>query len=93
MSYDEVVTHAEVLRWLPAHVRRDLEMAMPPEQRGWFTQAETERYDGRFIGVQDMSEREPRFMAAGPVSSRFLPSIDNFIAPTTAEIDVTPRLQ
>jgi len=83
---DGLVTHAEVLRWLPEGIRRDLQMAMPPEQRGWYTEAEIERYDGRFIAAQTMSEREPRYYAAGAVRQVFLPSIDSTFTPTTAEI-------
>lgn len=46
---DEVVTHADVLRWLPTDVQRELTMAMPPEQRGWYTREEADRDGGRFV--------------------------------------------
>lgn len=89
---DEVVTHAEVLRWLPSHIRRDLEMAMPPEQRGWFTETEVQEYDGRFVEVRKLSEAEPRFWATGRVTRRcFLPTITNLAAPTGAEIGQQER--
>lgn len=86
---DEVVTHAEVLRWLPARVRHDLEMAMPPEQRGWFTEAEVQQYDGDFVEIADLRHRERRYLAGRttPVLRvPFLPTIGDAIAPTRAEI-------
>lgn len=86
---DEVVTHAEVLRWLPEGIRHDLEMAMPPEQRGWFTEAEVEQYDGRFVEVTRMDQREPRYLATSPVT--FLPSISDRMVPTRAEISAGVR--
>jgi hypothetical protein len=63
---DEVVTHAEVLRWLPRDVQRALTMALPPEQRGWWTEAEMERDGGRFMEVTRMEDAEPRYLRTGP---------------------------
>lgn len=84
---DGIVTHAEVLRWLPDHIRHGLEMSMPPEQRGWFTDAEMRRYDGRFVEVTRMDEAEPRYYATGGiVRLPYLPSIAGCAAPTSAEI-------
>jgi hypothetical protein len=91
---DEVVTHAEVLRWLPLDIRRGLEMAMPPEQRGWFTEAEIERYEGPFVEVRSMSDRERRYFATGgTIVPLPMPTITNISPPTRAEIHagVTPR--
>lgn len=89
---DEVVTHAEVLRWLPRDVVEALTLAMPPEQRGWFTAAEVEQYDGRFIGVQSLGEREPRYYATGGiVRATFLPTITSIATPTTAELQAGVR--
>lgn len=84
---DGVVTHAEVLRWLPEHVRRGLEMSMPPEQRGWFSEAEMQQYDGRFVEVQSMSEPEPRYYATGGiVRLAYRPSLAGCVSPTSAEL-------
>jgi len=62
---DEVVTHAEVMHWLPRRIAHELTMAMPPEQRGWYTREEAERDGGRFVEVQTMSEAEPRLLRTG----------------------------
>ena len=66
---DEVVTHDEVLRWLPREVQREWadaererEMATPPEQRGWWTAAEAAGYDGDLVEVRDLGDPEPRFL-------------------------------
>jgi hypothetical protein len=63
---DEVVTHAEVLRWLPRDVRRALTMALPPGQRGWWTAEEAEEDGGRFVEVTRMEDAEPRYLRTGP---------------------------
>jgi hypothetical protein len=90
---DEVVTHAEVLRWLPRDVVEALTLAMPPEQRGWFTEAEVaSRPGGRFVEAQTMSEREPRYYATGGiVAVPFFPLISSIVAPTTVEIQAGVR--
>jgi predicted DNA-binding ArsR family transcriptional regulator len=62
---DEVVTHAEVLRWLPSDVQRELLMSLSPEQRGWYTAAEAEEDGGRFVEVRKMCEREERYIRTG----------------------------
>lgn len=82
---DGIVTLAEVLAWLPDGIRRDLEMAMPPEQRGWFTEEETGRYYGEFVETRRMDEAEPRYLAVGIIFP-ILPTIANIAALTRAEI-------
>jgi hypothetical protein len=62
---DELVTHEQVMRWLPRSVADELTMALPPEQRGWYTREEAEQDGGRFVEVQTMSEREPRLLRTG----------------------------
>lgn len=70
---DEVVTHDEVLRWLPASIRgewaqaeRDRVMAMPPQERGWWTEDEMEADGGRFVEVTRFSDAHSRFYRTGP---------------------------
>jgi hypothetical protein len=69
MDEDGVVTHDEVLRWLPAAVQRqwaeaerEREMALPPEQRGWATAAEVENLTGEWIEVLELGGREPFYL-------------------------------
>lgn len=67
---DEVVTHAEVLRWQPDHIRREWAeaerarvMALPPEERGWATAAEVDAgLPGQWIAVQELSQAEPYYL-------------------------------
>lgn len=66
---DEVVTHDEVLRWLPAAVQREWaeaerarEMALPPKERGWATAAEAAELPGEWIQVRELSRAEPYYM-------------------------------
>jgi hypothetical protein len=58
---DELVTHADVLKWLPRDVRRELLMALGPEQRGWYTQEEMERSDGCFVEALSFEHRERQY--------------------------------
>ncbi|SDN79525.1 hypothetical protein [Geodermatophilus sp. DSM 45219] len=41
---DEVVTHQQVLDGLSRDVQEALTLALPPEKRGWWTEAETEEH-------------------------------------------------
>lgn len=61
-AVDEVVTHAEVLRWLPRSIADELEMSLGPEMRGWYTEEEAARSEGRFVEVRSLSERRGRFL-------------------------------
>lgn len=71
---DEVVTHDEVLRWLPAAVQREWaeaerarEMALPPEERGWATAAEVDAgLPGQWIAVSELSSPEVRYLPGPP---------------------------
>lgn len=71
---DEVVTHDEVLSWLPVAVQREWadaerarEMALPPKERGWATAAEVDAgLPGEWIAVQELSEPEPRYLPGRP---------------------------
>jgi hypothetical protein len=59
---DEVVTYDEVSKWLPRDIRDELVMALPPEQRGWWT-AEEAAADGRnFVEVTRFGDRDSRFL-------------------------------
>lgn len=62
---DEVVTHADVMQWLPKDVQHELTMAMPPERRGWWTEAEADADGGRFVEVRRMCDAESRFLRVG----------------------------
>ena len=62
---DEIRSCAEVMEWLPRDVAQSLTMAMPPEQRGWYTPEEAEKDGGRFVEMQTMSEKEPRLYRTG----------------------------
>lgn len=59
---DEIRTHAEVMDWLPVDIRQALTMAMPPEQRGWYTADEAEADGGRFVEVRRLEDREGRYL-------------------------------
>lgn len=58
---DEIVTHDDVLRWLPYDIRRALLMALSPEQRGWYTREEADRTDGCFVEGVSMEHRERQY--------------------------------
>jgi hypothetical protein len=62
---DGDVTHDDVLKWLPRDIAESLTMALPPEQRGWYTREEAERDGGRFVEVQNLSEAKPRLLRTG----------------------------
>jgi hypothetical protein len=66
---DDVVTHDEVLRWLPTRIQRewaDAErarvLALPPEERGWWTRAEAKADGGNFVELVTLSESASRFI-------------------------------
>lgn len=66
---DEVVTHDEVLRWLPTAVQQEWrdaararELTMPPEERGWAAAAEVATLPGEWIEATELGEREPRYL-------------------------------
>lgn len=66
---DDLVTHTEVLKWLPHDVKKGLaeaerarELALPPEERGWATADEVANLPGQWIAVQELSEPEPRYL-------------------------------
>lgn len=66
---DGLVTHDEVLHWLPTAVQREWadaererEMAMPPEQRGWATADEVADLPGEWIEVRELGRAEPYYL-------------------------------
>ena len=70
---DEVVTHDEVLRWQSESIRREWaeaerarEMAMPPEERGWATEAEAATLPGEWIAVPELGSAEVRYLRGRP---------------------------
>jgi hypothetical protein len=69
MSDDEVVSHDEVLPWLSPAVQREWVeaerariLALPPEERGWWTADEAAELPGEWIEITTFSEREPRYI-------------------------------
>jgi predicted transcriptional regulator len=59
---DELVTHAEVMQWLPSDVQQKLTLAMTPEQRGWWTAEEAAADGGRFVEIRRWGDVEGRFL-------------------------------
>lgn len=66
---DEVVTHDEVLRWLPPYVQRGMReaerqrvLALSPEERGWWTEEEVAGLSGNWIAVTQLCSAEARYV-------------------------------
>lgn len=62
---DAFPTHDEVLRWLSPDVKRELLMALPPEQRGWWTREEMAQDGGCFVEAINMEHREAQYFRVG----------------------------
>lgn len=62
MDREGIPTHADVLQWLSPDIQRELVMALGPELRGWYTEAEASDYDGPMVEVTRLGDAEPRFI-------------------------------
>lgn len=56
----------EIMSFLSPDVRRNLTMALTPEQRGWWTAEEIKGLPGNWIAVTDLSSAEARYIPGRP---------------------------